>query len=224
MAHRLFNQFSYSFERQLVKLAGAFTQDGDAVHSELIDQGITYTAVALGPSGDDITIELVDPAANDEPLAIEVTDSAIVVTLATDSGGLITTDADALIAALELDMDVMALISVSGSGATPLTALAETPLAGGETPVFTDNLPQSFMAMEQIGDGEYELTLTDTYAALLSMSGMLQLASAADKRIELASVDTAAKSIVIRVLTGSTPANLLDGDVMYIELSLRNSR
>lgn len=98
----------------------------------LTDQDVTYDAIEPGDAGNDITITLVDPSANDEPLAIQVTDTDIVVTLETDSGGLIVTDADALVLALNDDPSVQALIVASGTGNTPLTALTETPLAGGE--------------------------------------------------------------------------------------------
>lgn len=95
----------------------------------LTDQDITYTAVDAGAAGNDITIELIDPGV-DGSLDIAVTDLAIVVTLAYATGS-VTTDADALVAALNLDVDVSALIVASGTGNTPLTDLAETPLATG---------------------------------------------------------------------------------------------
>lgn len=102
------------------------------VKAFLTDQSLTYTAVDPGPDGELITIELVDPSANDEPLAISVVDSAIVVTLATDSGGTITTTGNGLKTALNADPDASLLILVSGTNASALTALTETALAGAD--------------------------------------------------------------------------------------------
>jgi len=99
----------------------------------LTNQSVTYTAVEAGPAGEAISIELADPSAVDSPLSISVVDNAIVVSLETDSNGDIITDADALVAALLLDADVLALITVSGTGASPLVVLAETNLSGADS-------------------------------------------------------------------------------------------
>lgn len=102
------------------------------VKAALANQSLTYTAVAAGPDGELITIELLDPGANDQALAISVVGNAISVSLATDSGGVITTTGNALKAALNADPDASALILVSGTNASALNALAETPLAGAD--------------------------------------------------------------------------------------------
>lgn len=95
----------------------------------LVNQSITYLANERGVDGNDITITLVDPGV-DGTLDIEVTGTDIVVTLAF-AAAVVTTDADTLVAALNLDVDASALITASGTGNTPLTALSETPLATG---------------------------------------------------------------------------------------------
>lgn len=102
------------------------------VKSALVDQSLTYTAVDAGPQGEDITITLVDPGANDQSLAISVVGTDIVVSLATDSGGSITSTGNDVKAALNLDPDASDLILVSGTNASPVTALTETPLAGAD--------------------------------------------------------------------------------------------
>lgn len=98
----------------------------------LVNQGVTYTANDRGTAGNSITITLVDPGV-DGALAIDVTDTDIVVTLAY-AAAAITTTATQLVAALNLDVDVAALLVASGAGASPLTALTETPLATGANP------------------------------------------------------------------------------------------
>ncbi len=95
----------------------------------LVNQGVTYTAATAGVDGNDITIELIDPGV-DSALIIDVTDTAISVTLAYALAA-ITTTASQLVTALNLDAGVAALIVASGAGASPLTALTETPLATG---------------------------------------------------------------------------------------------
>lgn len=101
------------------------------VAASLVNQGLTYTAVARGVAGNDIQIELVDPGANDATLAITVTGNLISVSLATNSGGTITTTRTQLQTALAADGNVTALVGISGSGATAITALTATNLASG---------------------------------------------------------------------------------------------
>jgi hypothetical protein len=48
------------------------------------DNSLTFTAVAYGTAGNAITIEYVDPADAEIPLSVDVTGTAIVVTLETD--------------------------------------------------------------------------------------------------------------------------------------------
>ncbi len=102
------------------------------VKSSLVNQSLTYTAVNNGVSGDAITITLVDPGGTGEVLSIVVTGSDIVVSLDTDGGGAISTTGNALKAALNSDPDASLLILVSGSNASALTALTETPLTGAD--------------------------------------------------------------------------------------------
>lgn len=108
------------------------------------DNDIKFTSVLLGPAGNDITITLVDPAANDEPLAVAVVDTDITVTLATDGSGTITSTAAEVITAVLADVDAAALVAAenapSNDGTGIVTALAQTPLAGGDgTNFFTTN-------------------------------------------------------------------------------------
>ena len=97
----------------------------------LVDQGITYTAVDAGVAGNSITITLVDPAAPNSPLSINVLSTDITINLATNGGSALTTTATQLVAALALDAPSLALITASGSGASPLAALSITNLATG---------------------------------------------------------------------------------------------
>lgn len=112
-----------------------------AVHSFLTtaltgaNNDFTFTAVPEGSTlGDAITIALVDPAGNDAALGIVVTGSAIVVNLATGSGGAITSTAADIITAINADNAAKLLVKAANaagsSGAGVVTALTATHLAG----------------------------------------------------------------------------------------------
>ncbi len=120
-----------------------------AVAASLIDQGITYTAKKKGLIGNNIRIVLLDPAANNATLSISVAETivsgvtikTITVSLATDGTGDITSTADQIIAAIVASTPASALVSVSGTGAVAVNALASTPLAGGIDGAVTVTLP-----------------------------------------------------------------------------------
>ena len=93
----------------------------------LTNQGVTYTAVNSGTSGNSITITLVNPGI-DGPLSISVIGNSITVTLA--RAGILTTTATQLVAALIANAPASALVTASGAGGT-LIILSSTPLATG---------------------------------------------------------------------------------------------
>lgn len=222
MANRQFRAGFHTFEKFLVSLVGSHEVDTVGAFASLVNQGLTYTAVEIGAAGNDITIALIDPAANSEPLAINVTGNDIVVTLATDGGGAITTTATQLQAALDADGDVTALVTVTGSGGTALNALAEDNLENGVD--FAQTALKYGYALSQIGTGEYRITLEDKYAALLGAFFTVLDAGDTDKVIQVKSQTVAStKFIDFNVLAGTTPTNLAVDDVLYVQLNLRNS-
>jgi hypothetical protein len=105
----------------------------------LLNQTITYTAVTAGTAGNSITIALVDPAGNNQVLAVTVLASAISVSLATGVAGAITTTRAQLVAAINASAAASALVSASGAGATAITALAATALATGAAPTVAND-------------------------------------------------------------------------------------
>ena len=96
---------------------------------------IKLTSKVLGAAGNDITLTLVDPAGNDQALAVTVTGTDISVSLATGGAGAITTTATQLVAALTASAPALALVTPAlapaNSGAGVVTALTETALSGG---------------------------------------------------------------------------------------------
>lgn len=96
-------------------------------------QDLTYTA-KVQPDGffpNDVQIEYIEPLV-DGPLSVAVVGRTISVTLAVASG-LITSTADDVKAAIIANAAANALVAVSGTGATALTAQALTGLTGGSS-------------------------------------------------------------------------------------------
>lgn len=119
----------------------------DATHASLSrnpagdDNALTFTAVAYGASGNDITIAYVDPGDADVALSVAVDGTDIVVTLETDSESAITSTAADILAAIEVDAAADALVTVAinaadsgigDDGSGVVTALASAPMTGGE--------------------------------------------------------------------------------------------
>lgn len=101
--------------------------------ASLVIQDLTYSALESGIAGNDISIEYLDPAGNDQPLSVDVTGSLISVSLETDGIGAIISTADDVLAAIEASEDASALVSVelTGTGSNVQAAEAEANLSGG---------------------------------------------------------------------------------------------
>jgi len=104
------------------------------------ENALTFTSVAYGAGANDITIEYVDPSANDAVLSVVVTASAIVVNLATGVAGAITSTAAEVLAAIEAEAAAAALVTVAidtgdtgvaDDGSGVVTALAAAAMTGG---------------------------------------------------------------------------------------------
>lgn len=104
---------------------------GAAIKASKVIQGLTYTADTAGANGNSISLTYVDPAAPSQALSVAVVGSAITVNLATDSSSVITSTANDVSTAVSGYPAAAALVDVSGSGASPLTAQALTLLVGG---------------------------------------------------------------------------------------------
>ncbi len=147
---------------------------------------------------------------------------------ATFSGGItagaITTTATLLAAAMAASTPAAALVTVTGSGSSPVTALAATHLSGGTDSAFTQLASFAGMTLLQLGTGLYRVSLRNSYAALLSPSIDLQRATAVDLLPQIVSSDTqTAQTVEFRMLAGATPTNMTTSDKITIGLTLRNS-
>lgn len=99
------------------------------------NNALTYTARDAGSSGNGISIQLKDPAGNSQSLSVTVNGNDIVVNLATDSEGEITSTASLVKSAIEGSAGANSLVSVAHTGASTgagvVAAVAATNLTGG---------------------------------------------------------------------------------------------
>ena len=104
------------------------------------ENGLTFTAVAYGTDGNLITVQYDDPGANDATLAVRVSGNTIVVSLATDGSGTITSTAAEVLAAINAEAKAAELVTPTiyaadgggvDDGSGVVTAMARTALEGG---------------------------------------------------------------------------------------------
>lgn len=116
----------WAFTKARAQLATLLT----GTHNDLI-----FKARRPGTQGNDITIAYVDPAAPNVPLSVAVVGTDIVVTLETDGTSVIVSTAaevrDAVNGHPGARSLVYAVLETGNDGSGVVTALAETPLAGG---------------------------------------------------------------------------------------------
>ncbi len=119
------------------------------------DNALTFTAVAYGVGGNDITIAYVDPGANDAELSVAVVGSDITVNLATGVAGAITSTAAEVLAAIEASVAAAALVTVAidatdsgvgDDGSGVVTALASAPMTSGAGTALGEVLPGGLLS------------------------------------------------------------------------------
>lgn len=114
--------------------------------SAAANNALTFTAVSAGAIGNTVSVKLRNPQANGAALSVTVNGSAIVVNLATDAAGAITSTAAAVKVAIDAKAEAAALASVAHTGASNgsgIVAATSTPLflAGGNDEAFPLNVP-----------------------------------------------------------------------------------
>mgnify|MGYP000849207392 CR=1 FL=1 len=131
----------YTLEAMAVALPGAtlytnaatLTTNLEGENNDLVFTAKTGGGI-IGP-GNDITVEYLNPGAITAACAVSVSGRAISVTLKHD-GSEITATANEVLAAIEGSDDAKAIVTVakagSDTGATAVTAMAETALTGGK--------------------------------------------------------------------------------------------
>lgn len=126
----------------------ALTTDLTGTNNDLV-----FTSTRTGSAlGNQTEIEYIDPGENDAELSITISGDTIQFNLATDSGGLITSTADDIKAALLADSVASALVTAADAatndGSGVVTALAATALVGGGVLTITSTAAQVKAAIE----------------------------------------------------------------------------
>ncbi|KKL73735.1 hypothetical protein LCGC14_2071910 [marine sediment metagenome] len=110
-----------------------------------INKQLTYTSKTVGVEGNDISVTYTDPGAINQTLSVSVvttdtvrnsapiTNYNIIVSLATDGAGAITSTANLIKSAIEANTPANALVTIAvpGTGADVVTAVSQTYLTGG---------------------------------------------------------------------------------------------
>jgi len=110
------------------------------------NNALTFTSVSAGAIGNQTSIKLRNPQTASATLSVVVNGSAIVVNLATDSGGLVTSTATAVKAAIDAKAEASALVTVANTGASNGSGVVSATnstlfLSGGNDEAFPLNMP-----------------------------------------------------------------------------------
>ena len=84
-------------------------------------------------------------------------------------------------------------------------------------------LSKGITSVTRSAAGTYDIVLDDAYNAFLHLSGMLLDSAGEDITFQVEVADVANKSINIFTNTAGTPTDPASGDVMYLEITLKNS-
>lgn len=99
------------------------------------NNAITWTSTTAGAAGNSRRVQLRDPAGNSQALSVDVDGNDIIVSLATNGGGAITSTAAQVIAAVLEDNTSSQMVTPANTGASTgagvVAAVALTALAGG---------------------------------------------------------------------------------------------
>jgi hypothetical protein len=140
--------------------------------SAILSDGVTLTAKVAGTEGNAIRIELVNPNEVDSNINVQTSANKIMVSLATDETGAITTTPADLVLALSSHTLVSAV--ALGDGDEPMTPVTEVYLENGEDEPFPLNTPVvvagSRKAIDNLGS---EGTLANALDDILDQTGAL---------------------------------------------------
>lgn len=181
------------------------------------NNALTFTAVAEGDAGNNIFINLVRPLENDAALSVVLSELLITVNLATDSGGAVTSTAAEVIAAIEADANISALVGVDNTGASDgsgvVDPLVSTALAGGldeafplNTPVLVAGSRTKAALLDTVGTGEG--TLPQAFDDIFDQAGALVIVVRVAEGVDAATT----KTNVIGVTAGTGIKALLDAE------------
>jgi hypothetical protein len=133
------------------------------------NNAILWTAKVPGAAGETIKVQLLDPSANNQDLAVSVVGDTVVASLKTGSGGAIESTAAQVIAAVNAHLVAKTLVIAANSGASTgagvVAAVAATALDNGADWNVT---PSCILAEDvDVTDGDTAASAVD-HARLLS--------------------------------------------------------
>lgn len=170
------------------------------------NNALTFTAVSAGAIGNSVSVKLRNPQANSAALSVTVNGSAIVVNLATDASGVITSTATAVKAAVDAKAEAAALVTVANTGASNgsgIVAATNTTLflSGGNDEAFPLNVPVlvagSRLEAAKLGTAG---TLPDAIDAIFDQAGAMVVVV----RVDVGADAQATKSNIIGGVDVST--------------------
>jgi hypothetical protein len=179
--HAFFAQKTIEYDADAVSAQASLVVAPGGTNDQL-----TFTAVPYGAAGNDISIEYVDPVADDAELTVVVDGNSIVFNLATDSGGVITTTADDIKTALLASAEASALVTAADSGGDDgsgvVDAVAADVTAGGAGNTLFEVTGDVAVALFAIVDDPDDM----------SGAGSIEVGQAADTDILLAATAASA--------------------------------
>ncbi|EJG1697270.1 phage tail sheath subtilisin-like domain-containing protein [Vibrio parahaemolyticus] len=193
--------------------------------SAILNDGLVFTAKTAGTEGNAISIEVVDPAAADEALAVMVDGNKVKVTLATDASKVITSTAVDIKAAIEADADANALVSVAvlGDGSGDVSTAPRTYLTGGESEPFPLNTPVivagSRKRAKGLGtDGTLPAAIDDIFDQTGALVIVVRAEKGADEATTQANIIEAMKGwLESQTETGYTPRILVAPEFSQVD-------
>lgn len=219
MANRRFtSQFSFSFEKQPVRLMGNITQSSTAgVAASRAIGGVTSTAILMGSAGNSITIAYVAGGTAGSEV-VTVTGNAISVSIEAGVSSI-----TQVRTAINASAAAALLVLASGTSASTVAAQTALPLQNGADATFSIVGLQG-VSVSQTATGVYKILLPNTYKALIGFSAILKRAAAVDLMPQIVSEDVAAaKTIYVRMQAAATATNMAQNDVLFVSIELRNS-
>lgn len=158
-------------ETSIIGIVGTAPDSEAGVAASLIvgsgTSALTFTALAAGDAGNDISVAIVKPAAASQSLAVSINALKITISLATDSEGVATSTADLIKTALDEDTDIAALIATTSGGSGVVAPSTEKFLSGGEDEAFPLNTP--VLVTPGSGDAARLGTTGGLYNAILNV-------------------------------------------------------
>jgi hypothetical protein len=212
---RRFQQFFYSFTRQLSGVHGSFDMVAQ-VKATLVTQGVTMTAAAFGAAGNSITLAF---TAGGTAGAEVVTVVGNAISVQIESGVSSITQ---VVTALQGSAASQALALATGAGAGAVSAAAALPLAGGVDGVSATNI-RGVASVTQTAVGEVTIVLDDSWNALMSLEFQVQAATAQDLIPQIKSVNLVTKTIVVNLLTAGTKTDPTSAIKIYMRAMFRAS-